>query len=169
MPTDIFCRTRVPQRFLDTQLTQVAASVSICPGAGVQHTVDVKDSPTYGIRTRYARITYTGRLTGSFDMTMLPASAQWLNVENSTDSSLLGCLGWGRQASVAAQENVIRVLSQFEHVLMMKTSGLPKLYLWLSQEDFDVLSDMVAEPFLSTWISFVGDITPDPYDGTFKL
>merc|ERR1712039_724609 len=54
-------------------------------------------------------------------------------------------------AAITLEQEAVDVLCQFSHVLQLE-SGC-ELYVWLTQRQFDILSQEVVEPIIAEWLA----------------
>merc|ERR1711879_638966 len=102
------------QRVLSDELDEISTAIELSQAMEVEKTVEMKESPTYGIRTRYLRSTFKAGLIGRFQPRVLACSSEHLRIEMPTNKKLQPWLRGGLRASIKSQEEAIQILSQFD-------------------------------------------------------
>jgi len=142
-------------RLLQNDLGEIASHVETYFSEGGRQTVSMNASPTYGIRTRYLRTTFAATLDSDARLTMLVAPKGPLPLPAVSGIAWLFRRESRRYAAV--QQQVAAVLAEHREVAVLhcdKTNRASrKLYLWLTPEEFEVLSDEMATPIIEQWLS----------------
>merc|ERR1712039_547138 len=113
------------------------------------------------MRSRYMRTTYRANLPDTFNFkkkaigpATLPASCR--DVSSRWERVVEKCKG--HISPRVIRQQAMDVLQLHEHVLQL---GASTYFLWLTQSEFDVLSNAYAEPIIGEWLKTLsndGDI-----------
>jgi len=142
-------------RLLENDLGQIAEHIDLQLCEGGKQTVSLQTSPTYGIRTRYVRMTFTATLNEDARLDYLSAP----RVRNSTqDSRFRRPLGWlwRPEKGSKVQAQAAEILASHANAVALSCAkenrASRKLYLWLNQEEFEVLQNQMATPVIHSWL-----------------
>merc|ERR1711879_819326 len=123
--------------------------------------VEMKSSSKYGIRTRYLRTTYESQLPESFEFEEIMVEPP----ESMSEVRLKHCIS--RSSSImTSMSALLRKSDVLENSLLdkqpadilrdmgrlLRLGSKPQLYLWLTQQDFDILSHEDAQPIIGEWL-----------------
>lgn len=144
------------QRLLEFDLGEISSLVETHFSEGFEQAVAMYPSPTYGIRTRYLRTTFRAGFTSEpklATVTAPPASVQMAPLRRGRLAELLRPAA---RFEAEKQERVLDVLTSSKSVVVLRCNGdnraSRKLYMWLTSEEFDILSEEPAKPAIKQWL-----------------
>lgn len=148
-------------RVIKSDLVRIAPALRWSDSANKDVAVFFKESPTFGISTRYSRTVFTGCLSRDLSPFTVQAPHVELEPEPPRKRSRFGA--WRHRQSMRAEEQsqleFIEILHSLKDVIILPSSdeeaGGYDLYVWLTQQHFDVLSQEDAKPVVHKWASAV--------------
>jgi len=141
-------------RLLERDLGEISSQVQIRFQEGCEQTVLVQPSHTLGIRTRYLRTTFQAVLSDGDKLFTVPAPTSAPKLRRRRSFSMFSADG---RARLTTQEKAAAVLADQTSVTVLHcgdgNSASRKLYLWLTADEFEVLSQQMAKPVIQQWVT----------------
>jgi len=145
-------------RLLERDLCEISSQVEIQFQEGCEQSVLLRPSPTLGIRTRYLRTTFEAVLKNSDRLCTVPAPSAPTFRPGTALSRLFSPAAHARSA---VQEKAVAVLADQARITMLHCGeanpASRKLYLWLTQDEFEALSHEMAKPVIQQWAAAAED------------
>jgi len=149
------------QRVLDTDFDQIKQHIVLCYDEGLVQTSFMKDSPSYGIRTRYLRTTVKADLVSTASLRLLhhhtASSLCWNGSSVRVKQQRCGLMcGFQQKRNQARATALLR--TQCSALIISCPSDkkcAARIYLWLSESEFQTLSHEFAEPVIQQWVASI--------------
>jgi len=152
------------QRVLTGDLAALAPELRVSSGRSQVQEVEMKQSSTYGIRTRYLRTTVTAWLSefAKLKKIALPVGFdEFMNHYEAADDRFCATkllnklyLTAAARATGIARVRATQILTDVPDVVILAPEDEDEsltLYLWLRPHDFEVLASEAAAPILKLW------------------
>jgi len=173
METSIACAERVLEDDFKSVRESISISFDLSAGAEIARENTIKDSPTYGIRTRYMRTSFKGQWVGTWPTVLpVPARASTASTHmHGCSSSSSGSRGLdltvARRSTRSTAEKVAAVFASIEGAMAIWNSASARweVFVWLSQAQFDVVSASNAEAYMKAWVASIDVSSLDEFSG----
>jgi len=178
-------------RVLKRDLGPISEHIEAQFREGATQTVKMQASPTYGIRTRYLRTAFGATISESAKFSHARIAPKTVRLTSSgsrrpgaprvTRMSSTGSRSmwpWTeRRASAGIQCKASEILCHHETALVLffgaSSRHSRKIFLWLSQEEFEVLDNENAKPVIAQWVEALDEepleVQEDYQDSALKM
>lgn len=159
------------QRILSTDFELIRDGVITCYSEGLAQSSFMKESPSYGIRTRYLRTTVKASLEPEVVLRTVShedGSSIDVGAIKKATCSRFGCIASSRAASQLLAEAAAVLQAQRSVVVVGCPSDkkcVAKVYLWLSEAELTTLSSEFAAPVMEQWVRAIDVSAVDPATG----
>lgn len=161
------------KRLINTELQRISPALKLNTDS---REVDVffKESPTYGISSRYSRTIFLGCVRRNLAPFTVPAPSAELELELTRKPSRLSAF-WRRRdvhAEEALQLEVMRILRTISEVIVLPANdeevGTYDVYIWLQQSEFEALANEKSKPTLQKWAQGINATDDDTENCAFN-
>jgi len=162
------CSKEVVDQLLETELLELSGQIEVDYTVPPEQVPIIQTSDQYHIRTRYLRTTFSACLAGEEadkGLAWTPlANLRYFGPRRSKESnfgarwskeSAFGARRSKESASADVRHRAAEILNRQDNVLVLRCQGenraACKFYLWLTDQEFEELSQDSAKPVLKQW------------------